>query len=349
MFPSIKMQQSKRFRLVFAMWWLIWCVLHAYVLYSYYAVLQIVLADSIITNVLTAGACMLIYNNMRYYFPKQEKYWYILIISAVLSLICTGIAVFFLHLLYQQNTSYTSLLSASWLIRYCVVFLLIGCMSMLSLLWYALQEQNDIQYRKTTAEQMLKDAELYRLRHQLQPHFLFNSLNSISALTVIDAEKARAMIQQLSDFLRGTLKRDEVQFITLREELQHLQLYLDIEKVRFGHRLEVNVDYTNEAAEKTLPALLLQPAVENAIKFGLYNTLDDTAVIINACTEDNRLVINIANPYDEEDIGAASGTGFGLESIRRRLFLLFGRYDLLETIKTDHTFTVKLTIPQQSL
>lgn len=222
-------------------------------------------------------------------------------------------------------------------------------MSMLSLLWYALQEQNDIQYRKTTAEQMLKDAELYRLRHQLQPHFLFNSLNSISALTVIDAEKARAMIQQLSDFLRGTLKRDEVQFITLREELQHLQLYLDIEKVRFGHRLEVNVDYTNEAAEKTLPALLLQPAVENAIKFGLYNTLNDTAVIINAYTEDNRLVINIANPHDEEDIGAASGTGFGLESIRRRLFLLFGRYDLLETIKTDNTFTVKLTVPQQSL
>src|SRR5436305_2098371 len=83
------------------------------------------------------------------------------------------------------------------------------------LLWCALQEQNEIKYRKTAAEQMLKDAELYKLRHQLQPHFLFNSLNSISALTLIDAVKARVMIQQLSDFLRGTLKRDEVQFITL--------------------------------------------------------------------------------------------------------------------------------------
>ena len=343
------MQQSKKFRLIFGIWWWLWCELHAYVLYSYFAVLHIVIVDSVITNILTAGACMLIYNNMRYYFPKQEKYWYVLIVSAVLSAMCTGLATLSLHWLFQENKSYTTLLSASWLIRYCIAFLLIGCMSMLSLLWYALQEQNEIQYRKTAAEQMLKDAELYKLRHQLQPHFLFNSLNSISALTVIDAEKARAMIQQLSDFLRGTLKRDEVQFITLRDELQHLQLYLEIEKVRFGHRLEVKVDYTNEAAEKKLPALLLQPAVENAIKFGLYNTLDETAVVITACAKDNALVISISNPYDEEDAGAATGTGFGLESIRRRLYLLFGRYDLLETIKADHTFTVKLTIPQPDL
>jgi len=201
-------------------------------------------------------------------------------------------------------------------------------MSMLSLLWYALQEQNEIQYRKTAAEQMLKDAELYKLRHQLQPHFLFNSLNSISALTMVDAEKARTMIQQLSDFLRGTLKRDEVQFITLQEELQHLQLYLDIEKVRFGHRLEVKVDYTEASAEKKLPALLLQPAVENAIKFGLYNTLDETEIVITATATDNMLVVRISNPYDEEDLQAAIGTGFGLASIRRRLYLLFGRYDL---------------------
>ena len=343
------MQKGRKFRLVFSAWWLLWCALHVYVLFSYYSILSVVVVDSLVTNVLIAGASILIYNNMRYYLPRQEKYWYILIVSAVLSAICTGLATFCMHLLFHENNSYTALLSASWLVRYCVAFLLIGCMSMLSLLWYALQEQNEIQYRKTAAEQMLKDAELYRLRHQLQPHFLFNSLNSISALTVLDTEKARVMIQQLSDFLRGTLKRDEVQFITLREELQHLQLYLDIEKVRFGHRLEVKVDYTEEAAEKSLPALLLQPAVENAIKFGLYNTLDDTAVIITASAEDNTLVITILNPYDEEDIGAATGTGFGLESIRRRLYLLFGRYDLLETIKADHTFTVKLTIPQPNL
>ena len=343
------MPQSKKFRLVFAIWWVLWCVLHAYVLCNYYAGWQVAIVDSVVTNVLTASACMLIYNNMRYYLPRHEKYWYVLVVSVVLSAICTGIATTVLHWLYQQNAAYTSLLTASWLIRYCIVFLLIGCMSMLSLLWYTLQEQNEIQHRKTAAEQMLKDAELYKLRHQLQPHFLFNSLNSISALTVLDAEKARVMIQQLSDFLRGTLKRDEVQFITLREELQHLQLYLHIEKVRFGHRLEIKINFTDEDAERKLPALLLQPAVENAIKFGLYNTLNETAIVITAASNNNNLVVSISNSYDEEDAGTSTGTGFGLESIRRRLYLLFGRYNLLEVIQANGVFTVKLTIPQPNL
>ena len=89
------MQQNKKFRLVFVIWWGVWCSLHAYVLYSYFAVLQVAIVDSVITNVLTAGACMLIYNNMRYYFPKQEKFWYVLIVSAALSAICTGLATFF--------------------------------------------------------------------------------------------------------------------------------------------------------------------------------------------------------------------------------------------------------------
>ncbi len=91
--------------------------------------------------------------------------------------------------------------------------------------------------------QLAKDAELYKLRQQLQPHFLFNSLNSISALVTSRPEQARKMIQQLSDFLRGTLKKEENQWITLEEELQHLELYLDIEKVRFGHRLHTELVY----------------------------------------------------------------------------------------------------------
>lgn len=343
------MKSNKKFKLIFAPWWVLWCALHVYVLYNYYPVLPVVIADSLVTNVLTAGACLLIYNNMGYYLPKNEKYWYVLIISVVLSAICTGVATAILHWFFKQNTAYTAVLLASSIVRYCIAFLLLGCMSMTSLLWYVLQEQNEIQQRKTAAEQMLKDAELYKLRHQLQPHFLFNSLNSISALTVIDAEKARVMVQQLSDFLRGTLKKDDVQFITLRDELQHLQLYLEIEKVRFGHRLAIEVNYTNEAAEQKLPALLLQPAVENAIKFGLYNTLEDTSIVIAAMAENNTLVINISNPFDEEDAGAASGTGFGLESIRRRLYLLFGRYDLIETLKSNNTFTVTLAIPQPTL
>src|SRR3954447_4337876 len=132
---------------------------------------------------------------------------------------------------------------------------MLGCMATISLLWYTQQEQKEMDKRKADAEKLAKDAELYKLRQQLQPHFLFNSLNSISALTGSQPEKARHMIQQLSDFLRGTLKKDELVWSTLEEELQYLQLYLDIEKVRFGYRLQTEIVVANEALQMKLPSM----------------------------------------------------------------------------------------------
>ncbi len=341
-------QGDKKFRVIFVAWWLSWCALYGYVLNGYALTAGVIFTDTAITNVLIAGACLLVYNNMRYYLPKQEKYWYILTVGIVLSAICTGLATLALRLLFKENEYYTSLLAASWLIRFVTAFLLIGCMSIMSLLWHVAQEQNETEIRRSAAEQMLKDAELFKLRQQLQPHFLFNSLNSISALTITNAEGAREMIQQLSDFLRSTLRREEIQLITLQEELAHLKLYLDIEKVRFGHRLQISINTGKALSSMLLPALLLQPLVENAIKFGLYNTLEAIEIGITATEKNNVLVITVVNPFDEDCLQAASGTGFGLESVRRRLYLLFGRYDLLETIADKNLFTTKLTIPQNN-
>lgn len=90
------------------------------------------------------------------------------------------------------------------------------------------------------------------------------------------------MIQQLSDFLRGTLKKEEHQQVSLQEEIHHLQLYLDIEKVRFGHRLQTSLEIDEQAAAMQIPVLLLQPVVENAIKFGLYDTTEDVLIRIKA-------------------------------------------------------------------
>src|SRR5438094_1144172 len=129
---------------------------------------------------------------------------------------------------------------------------------MLSLLWYTQQSQQADTQRKLDMERLAREAELNKLRQQLQPHFLFNSLNSISALTGSQPEKARHMIQQLSDFLRGTLRKEDNQWSTLKEELEYLQLYLDIEKVRFGYRLQTNVECEQEALQMKLPSLLLQ-------------------------------------------------------------------------------------------
>lgn len=218
-------------------------------------------------------------------------------------------------------------------------------MATVSLLWYTQEEQKEIDARKSEAEKIAKDAELFKLRQQLQPHFLFNSLNSISALTRSQPEKARHMIQQLSDFLRGTLKKDELQWSTLEEELQYLQLYLDIEKVRFGHRLQTEITQTDETLQMRLPSMLLQPIVENAIKFGLYDTIGEVTISITAKKIDRQLEVTVRNPYDEETVHP-TGTGFGLTSIQRRLYLLFARYDLLKTSKKNNFFITTVTIPQ---
>ena len=188
-------------------------------------------------------------------------------------------------------------------------------------------------------------SELFKLRQQLQPHFLFNSLNSINALIGSRPEEARKMVQQLSDFLRGTIKKEEHQWVTLKEELQYLELYLDIEKVRFGHRLSTKIECDASLDDLKLPALLLQPVMENAIKFGLYDTVDDIEIGLKAEREENNLVITVTNPFDPET-SAPKGTGFGLQSVHRRLYLLFARNDLVSTEVKENIFTTTIKIPQ---
>jgi LytS/YehU family sensor histidine kinase len=135
--------------------------------------------------------------------------------------------------------------------------------------------------------------------------------------------------------------------VILKEELQYLQLYLDIEKVRFGHRLATNIESTEEVQQMKMPALLLQPIVENAIKFGLYDTTGETVIQIETKKENDELMIKVSNPFDPETSTPKQGTGFGLKSIQRRLYLLFGRSDLLVTEAKDNIFITIVKIPQQ--
>jgi len=219
-------------------------------------------------------------------------------------------------------------------------------MSLIGELWYSLGEQKGYEERKADAEKLAREAELSKLRQQLQPHFLFNSLNSISALVNSQPERARKMIQQLSDFLRGTLKKEENTWITLGEELQHLQLYLDIEKVRFGHRLNTEVINDENSNALQMPHMILQPLVENAIKFGLYDTTAPVTIKIQTLAEGSYLVVSVQNPFDPETSSPKKGTGFGLTSVQRRLYLLFARNDLLTTNAENNLFTTVIKIPQ---
>src|SRR5690606_37709075 len=120
----------------------------------------------------------------------------------------------------------------------------------------------------------------------------------------------------------------------------------DIEKVRFGHRLTTNFQVQEEASTARVPSMIIQPLLENAIKFGLYNVIGDVNITINIHLENYILWITITNPYDSDQFETKKGTGFGLSSIQRRLYLIYGRTDLLETSMNENIFTSTLKIPQ---
>jgi len=336
----------KRFRIIFGFSWLIIIIDHIFLLRWFGLSWQTAIIDSAINDVLLILACMLVIMMLHYYLPQKEKYFHLFTWCILITVIVILVTKVILKNIFANDDEYIIFFNRSIWIRSSFDFLLLGCIILISVIWYNWQEQNEQEVRKQDAEKLSKEAELFKLRQQLQPHFLFNSLNSINALIGSRPEEARKMVQQLSDFLRGTIKKEEHQWVTLKEELQYLQLYLDIEKVRFGHRLSTVIGYDAALDELKLPALLLQPVMENAIKFGLYDTVDEIEISLKALKEENNLVITVTNPFDPETSTPRQGTGFGLQSVQRRLYLLFARNDLVSTEAKENIFTTTIKIPQ---
>jgi two-component system LytT family sensor kinase len=323
----------------------VWAALQTYIIHSFGFLWFTATIDGLLSAVLLAGACWLINNNLRYYQPGKGSYINLFIWVVALAGTCAAGCRYLLPLLNTDKV-YINFVILSLTVRFFTNFLAIGWMAMISLLWYSQLDQKETLKRKTEAEQLARDAELYNLRQQLQPHFLFNSLNSINALIGFKPDEARKMIHQLSDFLRGTLKKDDQQQVPLCDELAHLNLYLEIEKVRFGHRLQTEISCDDKCAQALLPSMLLQPLVENAIKFGLYDTTGDVTVSIRGEMEEHYLVIMVQNPYDPQTSRPKKGTGFGLRGVQRRLYLLYARNDLMETHANDDIFTTIIKVPQ---
>ena len=337
-----------RFRNIFFAWWFVWACLH-FLLITYYGfTVNMALIDSLISNGLLMGACGIVSNILRYYLPYSNRYIYVLLLCLTFSLSANALGKFILDLSLNDPAyrAYIPFLANTYWIRLGIDFLMICCMAVICVLWYTQEEEQENRQRKNDAEKLSRDAELYKLRQQLQPHFLFNSLNSISALIVSNPEQARNMIHQLSDFLRTTLRKEEEQWVKMEEELQSLELYLEIEKVRFGHRLSTAIVKDDKSGQMLIPPMLLQPVVENAIKFGLYDTTDDVIISISVSVENEMLKVTVQNPYDPETASPRHGTGFGLNSVKRRLYLLFARTDLVETSSGDHVFTTTINIPK---
>jgi LytS/YehU family sensor histidine kinase len=218
------------------------------------------------------------------------------------------------------------------------------------LLYYLLKYSEDLQEKvlnESSLQQIIQQTALDALKSQLNPHFIFNSLNSISSLTISNPEKAQQMVIKLSDFLRNSLQTNESKTHSLSEELKVIQLYLDIEKIRFGDRLQIVEEIAADSNSAQIPNMLLQPLYENAIKYGLYETLDQVEIVTKVRLEEQRLILSISNPYDPK-MQPPKGRGIGLKNTEQRLKLLYELDQMMTTTKTADTFTITLHIPQYS-
>jgi two-component system, LytTR family, sensor kinase len=308
--------------------------------------LRVALIDSLTSNFLLALAAVLLINILKYYTPGKGRYINLIALTLAITFIWYVSSRAILLFLPDNESGTEIFWGNDFAIRLTIAFLILGCVALVFVLMGTMDDRELQIHQKADAEKLAREAELFRLQQQLQPHFLFNSLNSISALVGTDPPLARKMIHQLSEFLRGTLKKDDQQLIPLREELYQLSLYLDIEKIRFGHRLQTEIKISEKDADSLIPPLLLQPIVENAIKFGLYDTTGDVLIQIDVIRENNQLQITVSNPFDEETASPTRGTGFGLASVQRRLYLLFGRNDILQTKSYNNQFITTIIIPQ---
>lgn len=252
----------------------------------------------------------------------------------------------FLSSFLISNENYLDQIQDSRIIRFILAWLCLGWVAHITVL----RKHQDENQKDTALHQhavaSLREAELFKLRQQLQPHFLYNSLNSINALIQLDPENAQEMVGKLSDFLRLSVKRDTKEMISVKDELDYIETYLAIESIRFGNRLQIQINKEGEEWQSAyIPAFILQPILENAIKFGLYGNTGTVTIKIDISLQENVLNINIQNPFDAAT-QSLPGTGFGLEGISRRLTILYGRADLLDVKKQQNIFSTTVKIPQ---
>jgi hypothetical protein len=210
----------------------------------------------------------------------------------------------------------------------------------------AFEESREAERRESELRVLARDAQLKALKAQLHPHFLFNSLNSVSALTVNDPPRAREMCLRLSDFLRKSLAVGESESIPVAEELALARAYLAVEALRFGPRLSIEED-VDVAEPCRIPPLLLQPLVENAVKHGIATCIAGGAIRLEARQTGRRLRILIENPCDP-DTPPRQGSGLGLANVRARLAARYGPEALFAARHLRDRYLVVLSLPAEA-
>lgn len=341
--------QNRQYVAVYFVLWIIvaaihWSALHIIIgIEMYYA-----LADSIFYNAFYSLLGLSFWYITKYISFEDNKPFRLISNHLAAAIVSSAIWViggyYALQKITEDNLIYSEFLFSSLIWRFFIGILFYTIINTLNytLMYYANFREKLV--KESELNSLVQEAELKTLKYQINPHFIFNSLNSISSLTISEPKKAQEMTIKLSSFLRSTLSKNEKQLTKLKDELYNTKVYLDIEKIRFEEKFEYLEKVNEEFLNIEIPSMLLQPIFENAIKHGVYESIDKVEICIEAKRERDYLMLTIKNNFDPQAV-AKSGEGIGLKNIAKRLQLMYNQDNLITTSKNDRIFTVNIFIP----
>ncbi len=334
----------------YLMVWVLIAGIHFILIFSFYDVpFLISVVDSLVFNILYALLAIIIWYPVRYNNPEGKITFKILISYLAIGSFFIPVWLFLGYMVIKQilagSEVYFRFLNESFVARIATGLLYYGVTILVYHLFIYSQALEEKRLNETKLNLLVRESELNVLRSQLNPHFLFNSLNSISSLTISDPDTARDMIIKLSEFLRYALKYGQRDRTFFSEELKNIGLYLDIEKIRFGKRLEFEENINEGCMKAMIPNMILQPLIENAIKHGVYESTETITISLTCKPVNEGVKVILRNNFDPS-VTRRKGTGTGLKNVGERLMLIYNNNNLLTVRNEENIFEVSLLIPQ---
>lgn len=344
--------KNRNYIVAYIVIWISIFLIQTFIINFFYGVDSLIsLGDSGVFNTLFALIGLNLWYVIRFNLKETPNIFDLLfnhlIVAVIAIAVWITVSYFTLIYIFPDESSYREFLNESlpWRVITGIFYYLLFVMFYYVMLYYEdLQEKLKVE---AELQKLVNEAELSALKSQINPHFLFNSLNSISSLTITNPDKAQDMVIKLSDFLRYTLSHDKEEKASLKEEFGNLNRYLDIEKIRFGHRLNFSTDIPEECNKFLIPNMILQPLLENAIKHGVYNSTEEVLIELKCKHDNENVIIEISNEYDADSV-KKKGEGIGLKNIRKRLQIIYKRSDLLEISAEKLIFKATLKLPKKA-
>ncbi len=341
---------NRRSVLIYVVVWIMIASLQGFMVWYFlrFPTVQVI-TDALISSFSFSFLGLLAWYPTRYIPFQRHTPIYSTLAHLVAGLLVLGIWILFSYLLlgsiFSLDEAYIQFLNRTLAWRSVVGALVY---LVLVLIYYLVSNSQKLQERMRQEERLknlVRDTELNMLKAQINPHFLFNSLNSIASLTMSNPGEARDMIIRLSDFLRYSLKHRENEYVALKEEVGRMKDYLAIEKIRFGDKLQYEFDIHELCDDFPVPTMIFQPLFENAIRHSVYESVDPVKLRFECAPEQGFMKAVISNDFDPE-IPTRKGTGVGLENVRQRIQLAYQGKGMVQWNSTDGIFRVTILFPR---